>query len=92
MHHLAHCAPLLECTLPCKILSFVVTNSMLAIANCNSELKSVSDVTGRCALFNVKLHFYEKRQSLSFVFCWSMTSVPNSAIGWIRGVKSEPHC
>ncbi len=26
-------------------------------SNCNSGVKSVNHVTGRCALFNVKLHF-----------------------------------
>ena len=28
------------------------------ILNCNSGVKSISHVTGRCALSNVKLHFY----------------------------------
>ncbi len=32
-------------------------HSMIEIANCNSVVKSISHVTGRCALFNVKLHF-----------------------------------
>ncbi len=35
-----------------------VSNSMMEIANCNSGVKSMSHVTGRCALFNVKLHFW----------------------------------
>ena len=39
----------------------VACNSMMAIANCNSWVKSISCVTGRCALFNVKLHFYTCR-------------------------------
>ncbi len=34
------------------------SNSMITIANCNSEVKLISHVTGTCALFNVKLHFY----------------------------------
>ncbi len=38
-------------------------NSMKAIASCNS---GVNHVTGRCALFNVKLHFYS---SLT-IFFW----------------------
>ena len=29
----------------------------MAITNCNSGVKSISNITGRCALFNVKLHF-----------------------------------
>ena len=33
-------------------------HSMMTLANCNSWVKSISFVTGRCALFNVKLHFY----------------------------------
>ncbi len=35
----------------------IASNNMMAIANCNSGQKSISHVTGRCALFNVKLHF-----------------------------------
>ncbi len=31
---------------------------MLAIVNCNSGVKQKSHITGRCALFNVKLHFF----------------------------------
>ena len=36
----------------------MTSNSMMAIAHCNSGVKSISHVTGRCALFDVKLHFY----------------------------------
>ncbi len=35
--------------------SRVASNSIMAIAN--SGVKSTSHVTGRCALFNIKLHF-----------------------------------
>ncbi len=31
---------------------------LMATANCNSGVKSINHVAGRCALFNVKLHFY----------------------------------
>ncbi len=31
---------------------------MVAIANCNSRVKSISRITGRFALFNVKLLFF----------------------------------
>ena len=34
------------------------SNSNNATANCNSRVKLISHVTGRCALFNVKLHFF----------------------------------
>ncbi len=37
--------------------SRVASNSIMAIANCNSGVKSTSHVTGRCAFFNIKLHF-----------------------------------
>ncbi len=42
--------------------------SMMAIANCNSGVKSMSHVTGRCALFkfNVKLHIYGSNPQSKF--------------------------
>ncbi len=36
----------------------IASNSMMAITNSNTGMKSISHVTGRCALFNVKLHFF----------------------------------
>ncbi len=30
----------------------------MKISNCNSRVKSINHVIGRCALFNVKLHFF----------------------------------
>ncbi len=45
----------------------VANNSrILAIANCNSRVKSISHVTGRCALFNVKLHFFISKWYFQF--------------------------
>ena len=35
------------------------SDSMMITANCYSGVKSISHVTGRCALFNVKLHFLQ---------------------------------
>ncbi len=35
-----------------------VCNGMVSIANCKCGVKSINHVTGRCALFDVKLHFY----------------------------------
>ncbi len=44
------------------------SNSMMAITNCNSGGKSISHVTitGRCAQFNIKLHFF---RSCDVLFC-----------------------
>ncbi len=41
----------------CSLVYTCCCNGMMAIVNCNCRGKSISHVTGRCALFNVKLHF-----------------------------------
>ncbi len=47
--------------------SHLASNSMMAIANCNAGVKSISHVTGRCALFNVKLHFFSVSSPYTFL-------------------------
>ncbi len=50
--------PAEDCSLHMDLMwSCKCHDSIIATADCNSEVKSICYVTGRCALFNVKLHF-----------------------------------
>ncbi len=58
-----------------EVKLLVASNCIIAIANCYSRVKLISHVTGRCALFNVKLHIYYQMGSNDLEICMTLASI-----------------